>query len=611
MRAARNRRADIRGPMAALVIAGLALAGAGTSGAAGAAPTASSPNVVVTPATGLTNLQAVTVSGSGLTPGDAVSVREDCRGFCHTFLAGPVTVGADGRVSVSVSTRRYLRDSEASDRNEPIDCAYDTTCSIELTHPDDSDAGFATITSRDLGFSGAVPATPSATLDAPQPLPPVVVTTVHGHGFAPGGTVYVAQCSSQQTTAGRHGFCRMYDQPDHGTADGAGNVAIAVNLRRHPPLWNCADPTTTCSVRLWDAQPNVVTLPVVFDPTAAAPPTPTITVDHTTALGVGPTVHVHGGSFRPDRDVQLTECRVIPTSDGPACSSVAFDGPNVTVRSRADGTFDTTLTLQRYLMNDDPIAGAVVDCATVGTCGIVGREDPQDPPAPVPLSFALHSGDPVITFTGAFVLEGTGNTPTPVLAHAHLDRPADHPVRFRLNSTDYSDTVVTFDEYTMPAGATEMTIPLAVRADAVDEPTEVVHFFPATMTGAQFAVAAPNVPVVIIDDDPPPTIVVDDALVAENDPSGLARVHVHLTGQTAFPVTVHYRTRRGTARPGADYRYTAGTATMDPSFGAWVYVPLVDDHRPERLEHFDVTFSNARHAKLPDTSARVWIADND
>ena len=123
--------------------------------------------------------------------------------------------------------------------------------------------------------------------------------------------------------------------------------------------------------------------------------------------------------------------------------------------------------------------------------------------------------------------------------------------------------------------------------------------------------ATPSIPVVIIDDDPPPTIVIDDALVAENDPSGLARVHVHLTGQTAFPVTVHYRTRRGTARPGADYRYTVGTVTMDPYYGTWVYVPLVDDHRPERLEHFDLIFSDARNANLPDTSARVWIADND
>ena len=194
MRAARNRRAGALGPIAALAIAALALAGIGADLPAGAAPAAPSPNVTVTPATGLTNLQAVTVSGSGLTPGDAVSVREDCRGSCHTILAGPVTVGADGRVSASVSTRRYLRDSEAADRNEPIDCAYDTTCSIELTHHDDSDEGFATIASRNLGFSEAVPATPSAMLDAPQPLPPVVVTTVHGHGFAPGGTVYVSHC---------------------------------------------------------------------------------------------------------------------------------------------------------------------------------------------------------------------------------------------------------------------------------------------------------------------------------------------------------------------------------------------------------------------------------
>ena len=48
-----------------------------------------------------------------------------------------------------------------------------------------------------------------------------------------------------------------------------------------------------------------------------------------------------------------------------------------------------------------------------------------------------------------------------------------------------------------------------------------------------------------------------------------------------------------------------------PDFGGWIRIPLVDDQRPESLERFDVRLSGARNAKLPDTRARVWIADDD
>ena len=65
---------------------------------AGAAPATAPATVRATPATGLADLQRVTVTGTGLTPGDRVTVRQECGSDCPTTLAGPVTVGADGRL---------------------------------------------------------------------------------------------------------------------------------------------------------------------------------------------------------------------------------------------------------------------------------------------------------------------------------------------------------------------------------------------------------------------------------------------------------------------------------------------------------------------------------
>ena len=115
--------------------------------------------------------------------------------------------------------------------------------------------------------------------------------------------------------------------------------------------------------------------------------------------------------------------------------------------------------------------------------------------------------------------------------------------------------------------------------------------------------ANPSIGLLIIDDDPVPSIVVPDVLVAENDPDGVAHVHLVLAGATASTVTVHYRTVRAGAHPGSDYRTTEGTVEVMPDYGGWIRVPLVDDHRPESLERFDLRLSGARNAELPDTRA--------
>ena len=600
-----------------VVACAMALTAAAGAAVSADGATVVTPSVSVTPSEGLANGQMVTVNGAGLSPGDTVWIVEDCLSYCKKRLGAPGIVDATGRISISVAVDRFLWDSEFGGVSDPpVDCAFLTSCRIHLAQADDAqEEGFAFIANQQISFVRDLPLTPAVTIGVAQPLPAIVTTTVRGHGFPPGETVYGAQCFIGPTLPGSSERCPLRAS---GPADSAGDVTLSVELRRFTPDTDCADPGTVCAIRMWGsgfASSLAVTVPILFDPGEVRPPRPTITVTPTTGLGVADTVRIQGHAFRPDRPVLLNQCSSRFLSSRCALDA-AFASNGVTVRSGPDGTFDTTLRVLRYMTQGLEPA---FDCAASdAACGITAEEDSFNPSEPVPLTFLSRSHDPKISLQGVFVVEGTGagGATTTALAHARLDHPSTSPVRFRLFPTSYTDTISNIDLIEIPAGQTEVTIPIAVRADNMYEPVEIVGFTFMALDGAQIDPDASTAPIVIIDDDPEPTITIENAIVAENDPSGQVNVRVHLSNPTQFPVTLRYSTESGTARVRRDYEMTRGTAPLGGGSGEeandyYVHVPIVNDGRHEPVEYFDVRLRHPTNARIAHHRARVWIGDDD
>ena len=135
----KSRRLISAGVVVLLATAGLA------SAPANASPESVAVQLAVSPSTELTNGQTVTVTVSGLVPGDAVWPVEDCASYCQRHLTPSKVADAKGQATFVVPVERYLWDSLFGVwSNPPLDCAYVTSCRIRLAHHDDTyEEGFA------------------------------------------------------------------------------------------------------------------------------------------------------------------------------------------------------------------------------------------------------------------------------------------------------------------------------------------------------------------------------------------------------------------------------------------------------------------------------------
>jgi hypothetical protein len=89
-------------------------------------------------------------------------------------------------------------------------------------------------------------------------------------------------------------------------------------------------------------------------------------------------------------------------------------------------------------------------------------------------------------------------------------------------------------------------------------------------------------------------------------------LRVRLGAAPALPVTVRYRTRRGTARAPGDYTSRSGTLTFVPGDVAeTIRIWIKGDVRNERNEYFFVRLSGASNAAIGDGSGKVVIVDDD
>ena len=172
---------------------------------------------------------------------------------------------------------------------------------------------------------------------------------------------------------------------------------------------------------------------------------------------------------------------------------------------------------------------------------------------------------------------------------------------------DYTKTSGTL---TIPAGETEVDLPIAIIDDDIVEPDEWIEVDIRNAVNANIVTSKAIALFIIRDDDTAPQVSVADVHVAED--AGAAVFTIVLDQVSDEDVTVNYATADGTATEPSDYGATSGTATVPAGDSvATVRVPVVDDSDEEGDETFTLTLSGAAGATISDDAATATIDDDD
>jgi hypothetical protein len=149
--------------------------------------TASSPSVQVSPSTGLSKGESVTVTGTGFKAADSVFAVEclataTTSAGCDTATATPITVGADGTLP---STTFKVVTGTVGTGTCGTSSANRSNCIIEVANPTATDVGFAPITFKTPSVTA-----PKATKISGPAIPGKTVTlTISGTNFTAGAKI--------------------------------------------------------------------------------------------------------------------------------------------------------------------------------------------------------------------------------------------------------------------------------------------------------------------------------------------------------------------------------------------------------------------------------------
>ena len=210
--------------------------------------------------------------------------------------------------------------------------------------------------------------------------------------------------------------------------------------------------------------------------------------------------------------------------------------------------------------------------------------------------------DVTVSISDVRVVEGTGPSASTVAVFTvSLSHPSDQPVVLvtetsdgtAISPQDYPTT--RFPSVTIPPGFTTAELPVAIVADALDEPDETFFLNVTQVTNATIG-DGQGVATIVDDDDPAPTASITQLVnVSEGNAgtTGNAVFTVTLTAASTQPVTVSYRTAdgSGTATPGEDYTSTSGTLTFNPGepLSQEIRVAVIGDTEVEVDETFIVS----------------------
>jgi hypothetical protein len=219
---------------------------------------------------------------------------------------------------------------------------------------------------------------------------------------------------------------------------------------------------------------------------------------------------------------------------------------------------------------------------------------------------------PSVSLGPVSVVEGAAGTTTTAQVPVRLSAPSGRPVTVDWTTAPGSagpaDFVAASGTLTIPAGTVATTIPVTVKGDDVDEPSESFSVGLSGNVGASIDPGGRTGAVRIDDDDGSPSVTVGDTRVVEAD--GAATFKVRLLPASTKTVTVSYATAPGRAGPD-DLTATAGTVTFNPGQTLkTVAVPVVDDSLDEDAESFTLGLS-VTGAGTQRKVATATIVDDD
>jgi hypothetical protein len=210
--------------------------------------------------------------------------------------------------------------------------------------------------------------------------------------------------------------------------------------------------------------------------------------------------------------------------------------------------------------------------------------------------------------------EGTGSggsgqvrLRTPVPADRDIQVRAYNTGATATHGTDYAPFNAIF---TLPAGTTELLLPLSIVGDSVDELDET--FFVRLQSPVVATIADAEALVTILDDDDN-VFSIDDRAGDEGTATGGALTFtVRLASAAVAPASIDFATVDGTALAGVDYQPAAGTlAFAVGQLSRTVTVNLIADAEVEPDETFRIVLSNPQGAVVGDAEGAGTIRNDD
>ena len=161
--------------------------------------------------------------------------------------------------------------------------------------------------------------------------------------------------------------------------------------------------------------------------------------------------------------------------------------------------------------------------------------------------------------------------------------------------------------FTIPAGVSEVFLPLPIIDDFSDEIDE--HFTVTLLDATKAQVGKQTASVTVIDDDDPVRVTLGPTSVPE---SAIAQVPITLAQASGHPVELELETVSGVAVAGEDYESRIGRVLIEPGqLSGTFQVNLIDDGFEELTETFGIRIASARNAQFDSSVVPVEILDND
>lgn len=384
------------------------------------------PAVPVVTAAPLDNLPfraAVTVHGTGFSPGEQVfaerCVETDQFGDCSGSFTPDSVADANGEITLVVAVKRISQGPDGA-----VDCVDPkVTCSIEVFGERSYEQFSFPIT---FDPNAPIPPPPTITVAPNSNLGYRQAVRVQGSGFTPGVNLVVEECALTAFPDAPT-LCAGSGAPVAADQQGALDTTFAAHrivFGGFSSSVDCAAGLYTCVIavgELGEFDPSnllgTASAPVRFDPNSVPPPPPTVVVTPSRRLVDGQLVAVSGAGFSPNASVGLALCK-----PGPLSYSDCDISRSVVVPADGNGGVATKLAVHAQLQTNN----GVVDCtAAPGACvlGVANLADPVIENSLTPLSFFVPPPDVIIGDTT--VSEDGGFAKVEVL----LSRPSTQPVR--------------------------------------------------------------------------------------------------------------------------------------------------------------------------------------